>query len=369
MDVNLRTKSKRLDVEDLYILGAGSSYALSKTKTKKEKYNRNTTPLDYNFLSLIEKDVNKRLNGWQKEAFKVIKEQWLDKNKDFLIQGLEQAIVQRTSNYELLNTLHPRLSSSKKSNETYVNTLSHLIADYLKKCKSNNSTNTKTFVNSIFPPRKGGKDINDYRNRVISFNYDTIIDRQLLDRGISIQKIYFDKIEKIHKSRTTKKTTFSNPLLLKMHGSLNWRCERSYFDKIINGCSEKNEITDIWYDDRKCPSPQDDLSPLIIPPIPNKPITKSSVFSYIWIKAFEYIHDAKRIIIAGYSCPETDLLARSFFQQFRNKQNLKEVIVIDPSTQVLEKYINIMGTNLSKNVKWIYYRDFNDYIESTLKKQ
>jgi hypothetical protein len=138
----------------------------------------------------------------------------------------------------------------------------------------------------------------------VTFNYDTLIEKPLLDRGYSKRTLYFDRLTNTEadSTRRTNAQIFPHPLVLKLHGSINWRVKRTDFDQLIQGTVDREEKLVIWYDANNIPEPEDDASPMIIPPIPNKPITQASLFRYLWMLAYEYMHEAKRLIIIGYSC-------------------------------------------------------------------
>lgn len=354
----MKRQANRQQVDTLFILGAGASKALTDVSTRKHRFNRHTTPIDRDFLDAM--DYFALRQGWQRRAFDLINRDWLDPSS-IVDNGLEEAVIKRVANFDMLSALYPDKSRRKCTNEVYLNNLSHLIADYLMKCRSNSSGGTKRFVNRVFPV---GEPPERYKNRIITFNYDLIVDRPLIERGLSKRKLYFDRIvskedDGIRRSSSAK---FLHPLVLKLHGSLNWRCSRGYFDQIISGNVDPNVRIPIWMNETKCPSPDDDKSPLIIPPVPNKPITTASIFKMLWTTALEYLHEAKRIVIVGYSCPSTDVLAQAMFTQFRNKK-IREIVVADPDSQALPKFHDLMKGAVSKKVRWQPYWGFEDYLE------
>ena len=351
-------KRTRLDVEDLYILGAGSSYALSKVNTHKKDYHNQTSPLDKDFLNCFYQEFSSG-SDWKYESFNLLKGGWLDKS-DFISEGLESAIIKRVSQFEFLSNLNKERSRRKCSNKDYLYHLSHLIAFYLSKTRSNSSGNTKVFINNVFPTIES---IESYRNRIITFNYDILLDRVLLDRKVPIRQIYFDRLVNSKPDGIERKSSekFLHPLILKMHGSINWHCDRSNFDEILFGEIDPKKKFPIFLG-QKSPLPKDNNSPLIIPPIPNKPLTRVSLFKFLWSTAFEYLHEAKRIIIIGYSCPNTDTLAKVLFSHFNNKE-LREIIVVDPDPIILKKYRELIDLPKNNKVQWKYFGSFEDYIK------
>ena len=363
----MKRRINRHPVDTLYILGAGSSRALTHVKARGPKKNpsRRITPIDSDFLSMLDKF--KLQQGWQKRAWECLEKDWL--GSDPLTKfGLEKAVIERVADFELLEALHPSQSKEKCKNQEYLNNLIHLVSDYLLKCRSNASGDTREFVNHVFPV---GESPNSYKNRIITFNYDLIVDRPLLERGISKKKLYFDKISSGRDSPARRKRgeKFQHPLLLRLHGSVNWRCERHYFNQIVAGPGDnKKGLFPIWSCDVGCPSPEDDESILIIPPIPNKPVTRAELFRTLWTTALEYLHEAKKIVIVGYSCPETDALARSMFTQFKNP-NVSDIFVVDPSAKAMSKYHKLFrkAVKNKKAVKWHYSSDFREYIDNYIR--
>ncbi|PID80076.1 hypothetical protein CSB20_08330 [bacterium DOLZORAL124_64_63] len=357
----MKQSKNRQQVDTLYVLGAGASYGLSYINSQKRKFVRAITPLDKDFLSCLEQSIPDK--GWRRQAIELVLKDWFDRTEATKF-GLEQAIIKRVSDYEFLAKIHPTRIKRKISNEEYLNNLSHLLTDYLDKCKSNRSGNTSRFVNAVFPPRTTPE---DYRNRVITFNYDILIERPLIERGVSRRKIYFDRLGDDRKAGKARRMSecFAHPLILKLHGSTNWRCERTLFDQMIRGDIDQNKTVPIWIDGSKIPKPSDDVSPLIIPPIPNKPITKTSIFRFLWTKAYEYLHEAKKIVIVGYSCPPTDALARTMFTHFKNKK-IEEFYVVDPNAEALKNYREMVDPTVGRKAKWRYCSDFSEYISEEL---
>lgn len=358
----MRQVNNRKKIDTLFVLGAGASFALSYVNPKKRSFVRSTTPLDINFIEALENARPKR-DVWQRNSTDLIYGDWLDRS-DIRKNGLELAIIKRVSQYEFLNKFHSVRTRGKSSNIEYLNHLTHLICDYLKECKSNSSGDTRKFVNFVFPI---GKPVDQYENRVITFNYDTLIDRQLLDRGVSRKKIYFDRIvrQKGDGMRRNSDEKFQHPLILKLHGSINWRCDRDHFNKLVSGAADQHEKLVIWHDDESVPRPDDLESPLIIPPIPNKPITASSIFNFLWTCAYEYLHEARKIVIVGYSCPPTDTLASTMFGQFSSTK-VEEVFVVDPNPIALKNYREMIEPKVARRAKWRYYSSFSEYIQGEI---
>lgn len=353
--------ANRQEVDSLFILGAGASHGLSLVKSRTNDHSKSVAPLDKDFLDCI--NCFCPTKGWRKASTETVLRHWFDRIPA-TSHGLEEAIIKRVSQYDFLKNLHSRRVRDKCSNEDYLNHLSHLITAYLFRCRSNSSGYTKRFADYIFP--KGIKR-SDYRNRIVTFNYDTIIDKPLIERGIPKKSLYFDRINSDEKfgTKRTKKQKFPHPLILKLHGSINWRIRRAYFDQLIQGTIDSKQKISIWWDDEKFPQPSDDISPMIIPPVPNKPITTASLFRFLWTIAYEYMHQAKRLFIIGYSCPPTDTLARTMFSQFKSKV-LEEVFIVDQNANALGNYRAMFDPPTASRAKWLYYPSIADYIDAEI---
>jgi len=355
----MRIEQNRKNVEKLYILGAGSSFSLSSNITG-SPMGAKTTPLDKNFLSTI-KEFTAR-NKWVEDSVKHLLKNWVDE-KAIENHGLEEAIIKRIGQYDFLSKLHPQKTKYKSQNSVYLNHLSHLITIILNKCRANSRALDKKFIDYVFPKEKKAIEQN---NRIITLNYDTLLDLNLLSRkGYTPRNIYFDRLvnEDSEGVSRTASQKFDHPLILKLHGSINWHVKTEYFDSLIDDPDglEEQDKQPVWCDQKTVPAPDDQISPLIIPPLPNKPITQIGIFKYLWMTAYEYLHHAKEIVIVGYSCPQTDSIAHAMFSHFNNSE-VERVIIVDPDANMLSKYRGIFKNKTSKGVRWQYYETFEEYI-------
>jgi hypothetical protein len=203
---------------------------------------------------------------------------------------------------------------------------------------------------------------------VITFNYDTILDSELIASGrIDEDSLYFDRLGKDEESactvldRRVRKQPF--PLIVKLHGSINWRVKEESFTTVVEGTCDRSDRIPIWLDWGSTPSTNEPTCPLIVPPLPSKPITRSSIFCHLWQCALEYLHEAKRIIIVGYSCPATDSFAVSLLENIRN-ENLREVIVVDPDIAALKKYRSLLSGGIPDRVRWVYFDSLKAYMNA-----
>lgn len=352
----MRTKANRHAVRNLYVFGAGASYSIS--AGNKEK---NVAPLDTTFCSEIQK---MKSPAWVKEAAQRVESDFVH-HAEFSKTGLEELVCQQLSDLAFIKAIWRRAQRGKRSPKEFLEDLVHLVTYRLRSCKARRPENVSTFVNQAF---KGTSEL-DVEDRILTFNYDTIIDDVLLKR-FSPTQLYFNNIERSGSDVEGEKY----PLLLKLHGSTNWRCDKKEYAKIFSepkvqtksptktyDTKDCHHIENIWYDSTVCRTTSSNI-PLIIPPIPQKPITSVSIFRYLWSYAYEYLSEAKNIILVGYSLPPTDRLAVSLFSNFKNK-NLNNLTIIDPNEKVLGRWIKLFKRDERKNPEVHYYQDFNEYLK------
>lgn len=277
---------------------------------------------------------------WVQESKDAILRSWND-HLPFHGLGLEEAIIRHFGHGEFVEAISPRRRSRLRlPDNEYLDQLSHLISFVLRRAKERSDGPYEQFSRKVFPRRVSANLATD---RVVTFNYDDLLDRHLLKR-FPIERLYFDRIKRTKEQSDRRKITFDFPFLIKLHGSVNWRCTTEEFKKIANGFADRSTlyfIPSIWFSEKGTPSPEADSSPLIMPPIPKKPITDMSLFCFLWTRAFEYLHEARELVICGYSLPHTDQLAQSMFANFANNK-LKRVTIVDKNPDMLRKWRTLL---------------------------
>lgn len=351
----MRDEAQRPQIDTLFVLGAGSSYAATYAK------NRSTSvaPLDKNFCERI-RTLDYRRPKWVAEAVHLVRSRWKDA-APFESFGLEAAIIRQVSHLEFFDSIQPRRRGSCTSEE-YLDTLVHLICFVLHLAKEVDASPYQKLASHAYP---AGRPAEGYRNRIVTFNYDTLLDRYLLDR-FSIERVYFDRLKRTPDQGDRRHERHSDPLLIKLHGSTNWHCRTNEFKHIVGSVAEESApyfIDPIWHDDSSRLAPSDDASPCIIPPLPLKPITSLSLFHHLWTRAYEYLHTAKRIVICGYSLPPADTLAVSMFGNFEN-QDLESVVVVDPNPGILRNWQELFRRPKVRWPRWEYFSDFREYCDA-----
>ena len=349
----MRRKQSRLGVRRLFILGAGASYSASR---RPRPSTAQEAPLDKDFCKrILALDVMRP--GWVNEARRRTAANWRH-HQPMENSGLEEAVIRQLTHLEFIDAIHPRRRAGIKQQD-WMTDVAHLICYVLDRTRENGDI-YRHFVSKVYPPADPA---DSYRDRIVTFNYDCLLDKHLLNR-FTPNRIYFDTILSDKNQSTRRPELHSDPLLIKLHGSVNWRCDLTEFSSILTdggaGDDSPHYIERIWTSSG-VPSPDDEDYPLLIPPLPKKPITRISLFRYLWTRAYEYMHEAEELVIAGYSLPEADQLAQSLFGNFGNRE-LKEVSIIDPNPSIIGRWQQLLRRRNVGSARWTYYDDFGEFV-------
>jgi hypothetical protein len=344
----MKRAENRLKVDKLFVFGAGASYCATQTNGIEKQ-----SPLDKDFCSRI-RNVTATRPTWVESSRDTVIRAWRD-HQPFESYGLEQAIIRHLGHSEFKRAIHKRANQGVPSDPEYMNHLSHLICYILRKAREGRTQSYRQFAERFFRTSRT-------RNRAITFNYDELLDNHLA-KIYSPQELYFDRFD-LGPISSRRQVFFHDPALIKLHGSVNWRCSKEDLTSIVEGIDSEDEyvIDSIWHSEKGTPSPEDDSSPLIIPPLPSKPITKIRLFCFLWTKAYEYLHEASDLVICGYSLPDADQLAQSMFANFSNK-TLNSVTIIDPNPEILKKWRDLFRrSNINSRARWTYHESFTEYV-------
>lgn len=189
---------------------------------------------------------------------------------------------------------------------------------------------------------------------ILSFNYDTLIDAALRNRGGNRWRAangYGVSVTAGSASWDSKKLRgkqAADPIkLLKLHGSLNWKLAP-------DGASI--ELTTAPYDPKKF---------LVIPPAWNKPITTHPVFSKVWKAARAALRDASILMVIGYSVPPTDMLSQALLRVEATgpSRRLRHVVLANPTPVARGNMVRLLGGAISKHTRVIWFDTFMDLCE------
>ena len=353
----MRTKQKRLSVDKLFVLGAGASFSATRPNASyaSDFPPQKQTPLDRHFTRVLSQ-LDSKQSAWVNESAKEIKGSWRD-HIAFSGLGLEEAILTLAANMKFVSAIRPRRKRNSIEFDQFMNHLVHLMTFCLRKARQGKEGHYDRFLEIFFSE-------NATNNRIITFNYDDVLDLLLLER-FPLQNVYFSAIRP-SRNAPLEAGGSDFPLLLKLHGSVNWNCSSDDFSKIIKQEWERQTpyfIEDIWFRKTGCPKPSDGVSPCIIPPIDSKPITSISLFRFLWTSACEYLHECKELFVCGYSLPPTDALASSLFKEFNNSR-LETVTVIDPDPSIMTKWRRLLSRRNVNDARWVYFADFGEFVKS-----
>lgn len=162
---------------------------------------------------------------------------------------------------------------------------------------------------------------------VISLNYDCVMDAALRDHsgfrfdpdrggyGVDVAS-GADAWRRSGRGRRAQ----GSILLLKLHGSLNWR-----------GPALPLRLRSDPY--------REVAQGVIAPPLTNKPV-EDDPFREIWRQARVAVSRMRRLIMIGYSMPDADGLVRTLLATDLSPY-LEDVLLIDPSEKIRTKHINL----------------------------
>jgi len=222
--------------------------------------------------------------------------------------------------------------------QSWRNSALRLLTDFManKSKEAENSSLLHKFVGNL----KNG-------DVIITFNWDTLIERSLLAQS---KKINFNARDEEAIS------------VLKLHGSLNWvdipegmalkhpESVRTLGDKVVYTPDYK--YYDIW--------DVLDSPPLIVPPGLSKRVMSNHIFKDIWNEAFQSLSSADSVTFIGYSIPRDDIQARSLLTlgwysrtHDRTKDPIKYML-IDPNPEICGHYASIISTDFN------YYQTYFD---------
>jgi hypothetical protein len=125
----------------------------------------------------------------------------------------------------------------------------------------------------------------------------------------------------------------SSTLLLKLHGSINWRIKRGaahpfQLDTILHGSPWSTPSPDIVLG----PAPEvverhlEGIRFLVLPVLMKSDLTNQPCFRLLWSEAYNKLQRATRVVFIGYSMPRTDIAAACLFGEALQNSNHIEVV-------------------------------------------
>lgn len=329
-----------------YILGAGFSYGTG----HKVKYGNGyiEMPVQNTLFELIFKyrcrrirDLDETANIIRKyfnpSAHKSKRKTGADRHSDLKRLSVEEVV---TFLEEMARDLNKNDARVFKKTESELRRLTiELIAYLSTKGPLKKNRILKTFCKEIV------KDT----DTIITFNWDTLIDRVLKNTGKwhpawgygkTVRSI-FNSSDRNMSAKLPKK----HPILFKLHGSINWQAEgdrysiitstikESYYDKVVM-MPPKMLKREIWGDEPT----EEKTDPLR----GNWAVSAKALYKKMWNEAEEHLSRSKKIVFIGYSFPAADTsvwgLLRRAFAEAKIKKKQPEIIIVDPNAkEIAEK--------------------------------
>jgi len=200
---------------------------------------------------------------------------------------------------------------------------------------------------------------------IITFNYDLLLERVL--ESIALHghpgSFYFPGCYRMDKVKSTLAVS-KNPKfktggyehrgisILKLHGSMNWQSTHTSNapgpKALMNPTRELNilNITMLpsqlsWKRGKRMVY----MKPIIIPPVSGKRDIIHRDVRPLWSKAGQALRVAKRVVIAGYSCPPLDLETRILLGESMCTNKDARIYVIDINPANGAKFLELCGVN------------------------
>lgn len=193
-------------------------------------------------------------------------------------------------------------------------------------------------------------------NLILSFNYDTLIEDQVLQdpqlsKNISVDYgVNMDRADRSARQDIRPKTVD----LLKLHGSLNWYS--------VKGAGEEFDLKNVCRvepGDCSFPMYQKD-NPIFIPMAHAKEsFLRGSLFNVLWSKADYYLSRADEIFVVGYGFPQTD--GNSFPFLLKHRDRIRKVVIFeDRDTAPQQRLERLFGkeTVICEDAKSFLSRNF-----------
>jgi len=355
-------------LETVYVLGAGFTRGLTAYRRKADsKY---VSPLDDDFLKRaleFEQSVSTTANGHSRtrksrggwlerfaDALKIICEG--DEEAERGVGRLEERLKSRVAKFDFLAAVSPKDAQKRKSNAKYLKSAAELIALLLTQVRCQNRKLLEDYVALIFEKDVSG----NFKNRVITFNYDDVLENAALSQKL-ISKIDLHSLSGKPTPSSEAFGTNSDPVILNLHGSIKWRTSPDGFEALLGfRPSSEFQSVEVWQRDSTALStwPSNEL-PVIIPPMPNKPIYNNGFLKYLWQIAFNNLISAEELVVIGYSFPSQDDQARQLFLNLSSKKaRLKQVVLVDTNPEILKRVKELLNM---PRVEFRYYASLESF--------
>ena len=230
-------------------------------------------------------------------------------------------------------TVHLRAYMQRKleddddhTDETVIKNFAHCVQALLRKAHAKSMcANHKRILENLY----------EY-DTVFSFNYDLVPERAMRPVAESRDIAFSNWLYGL--AQLPKNSNSNLPLIIKLHGSSNWKATKSA-DK-----DQIDALTKSWKDFDLAPGyvghkGTGTIFPIFLP-FWEKRIEREPWLS-LWQTAFKRLQQAEIILVWGYSLPTTDIKAQHLFDLTLARRDLK-LCVVDPSQETCKRWRELL---------------------------
>jgi hypothetical protein len=173
-------------------------------------------------------------------------------------------------------------------------------------------------------------------NTFITFNYDDLVERALTGLQVGFE-LGLGETKSIRQYATTR--------VLKLHGSANWTVPKGAKTRVEATASYRSLMVA-------------GLVPELIPPTWKK--DSKAAFNNIWDMSLRALCDATRVVVIGFSMPETDLHFKYLLAAgLQDNFSLREIVFVNPrpGLDVLKNRCDVLFANLQHNAANVRFID------------
>ncbi|MFA5098285.1 MAG: hypothetical protein WC490_06655 [Candidatus Margulisiibacteriota bacterium] len=345
----------------LLILGAGATRGALSTPSP----NKINPPLNCDYFDILEKYVHTTEGKKYLSAY--------NRLKNFIDNEIGQKGIENISMEQVFNVLfiskdlpeifnkgrgRRRLAGYRQGVKDFLSLLIRLFHFIQLHSKNKNSINHYELI----VKNLSAGDI------IMSLNYDTLIDNELVKGGWNPSKGYAFKPQIKYETPKTKiySDNLRDVLLLKPHGSFNWFAKGSFNN--LEKALERRPVSVVILSKlpRLYQNKKDRLLHFFIPPLYTK-YFKNSFWTNLWVKTYEAAKRVDRIVIIGCSLIATDYHLRAILSKAitDKKTKYKEIVVVDKSKRTREKLKSFFRGSALNGVTT--YSNFSTFCIKTLK--
>jgi hypothetical protein len=305
------------------ILGAGASRGVSYAQQMPMP-----SPLDGDFFDLLQRLDQKKKFG---PAAAFVIEQCLERPEERLWQSMEKLFYSLYLRATMEDVMVDQPTDTKRS--LVVRNFTRALEALLREA---HGTESCLFHKELVMGASS-------QDAIITFNYDLVVERAIGTISPKLPALggwlYGFEARPQGSERV--------PTVLKLHGSSNWRRRANVFE-----VRQKS-----WHEFEDTPGYRAHTSkeaPIILP-FWDKRIEEDPWLP-IWRSAAAVLKRCTRLTVWGYSLPPTDFKSRELFRFAAASPYLKQVIVIDPSATVRERW-----RELFLRQKFSYYPSYEHF--------